>query len=101
MVADDAGMAKQVYDFVDFANLEAMPKENAYVDVCAMVRLCCVYVLQNDAPLRLSASRLPASRLSACVCGRWCWVLRRPSSCPSQDGICSVLAGNADQAPRL
>jgi replication factor A1 len=36
-VADDSSIAKVRYDFVDFANLEAMPKENAYVDVCAVV----------------------------------------------------------------
>lgn len=37
-VADDAGMAKQVYNFADFATLEAMNKENTYVDICAVVR---------------------------------------------------------------
>ena len=58
MVADDAGMAKQVYDFVDFANLEAMPKENAYVDVCAMVRPC-PSKMCSAPPLRLPASPPP------------------------------------------
>ena len=37
-MVDDAGMAKQVYNFADFATLEAMNKENTYVDICAVVR---------------------------------------------------------------